>query len=166
MDYIESHDMPFIRNFYDEVKESFVGLANGITPKFVADFAGNLVWDHYEFMFLHASADIDRFYSELMPYLGEIFKDESLLSQLVAYQKAIIRKPCEEKSECKTGYDFYNYFKNIYINKYAPPESGSFTTVFTDTNPVYNWDDFGKQVVWYGKMGSKSYKADIEVIKE
>ncbi len=163
MDYIEGNDVPFIANFYNEVKDSFVGLAKGITPKFVADFAGNLVWDHYEFMFLHASADIDRFYAELMPYLKGIIKDEKLLSQLVAYQKAIIRKPCEEKSECDTDYDFYNYFRRIYVNKYAPLEVGSFRTVFTDTNPVYNWDDFGKQVVWYGKMGSKSYKADVKV---
>ncbi len=166
VEYIERADVPFIRNFYDEVKDSFVGLAQGITPKFVVPFVGNLVWDHYEFMFLHASADIDRFYGELMPYLSEIIKDEAILSQLVAYQKAIIRKPSEERSECETEYNFFEYFKNIYVNKYSPLEKGCFRTVFTDTNPVYNWDEFGKQVVWYGKMGSKSYKADVKVISK
>lgn len=166
MEYIEKSYVPFTQSFYNEVKESFAGLAQGITPKFVVPSVGNLVWDHYEFMFLRASADLDRFYSELMPYLSSVVKDKALLSQLVAYQKAIIRKPREEQSECETEYDFHNYFKRIYVNKYSPLDKGCFKTVFTDINPVYNWEDFGKYVVWYGKMGSKSYKDKVEVFSD
>lgn len=163
MEYIESNNLPFIGDFYNEVKDSFKGLANGITPKFTVPYTGNLVWDHYEFMFLRANADLDRFYDELTPYFKKIFNDDKLLSQLIGYQKAVLRKPFEETSECETDYDFYSYFSNVYIDKYSPLEKGRFTTSFTDTNPVNSWEDFGKYVVWYGKMGSKSYKADVKV---
>ncbi len=163
MEYIENGNAPFFEEFYNTVKISFAKLADGETPKFFVPFVGNLVWDHYEYMFLHVSGSIDRFYEEMLPYLRTVINDDEVLSQLLSYQKAIIRKPSEETSECVTEYNFYEYFKNIYINKYSALEKGVFKTVFTDSNPVHGWEDFGKFVVWYGKMGSKSYKDSIEV---
>ncbi len=163
MKFVEDGNAPFFGELYDNVRASFDEIAEGRNPKFFVPFVGNLVWDHYEYMFLHISGSFDRFYDEIRPYLSGIIKDENMLSDLMKYQKAVVRKPCEEKSECKTDYDFYNYFKRIYVNKYEPLESGKFTTLFSDSNPVYNWEEFGKRVVWYGKMGSKSYKDNVEV---
>lgn len=164
MEYIENGNTPFFEELYNTVKASFAEIAKGKNPRFFVPFVGNLVWDHYEYMFLHVSGSFDRFYDEMHPYLKGIIRDETVFSQLLAYQKAVIRKPCEERSECETEYDFHDYFKRIYVNKYSPLEKGRFKTVFTDSNPVYNWEEFGKRVVWYGKMGSKSYKDDVEVI--
>ncbi len=163
MKFVEEGNAPFFGELYKNVKASFDEIAEGRNPKFFVPFVGNLVWDHYEYMFLHISGSFDKFYDEIRPYLSGIIKDENMLSDLMKYQKAVIRKPCEENSECGTDYDFYNYFKRIYVNKYEPLESGKFTTLFSDSNPVYNWEEFGKRVVWYGKMGSKSYKDNIEV---
>lgn len=165
MNYIENGNAPFMQELYDSVKASFAKLANGETHRFFVPFVGNLVWDHYEYMFLHISGSFDKFYDEMLPYLRSVIKDEALLSQLLVYQKAVIRKPCEEQSECVTDGNFHDYFKRIYVNKYEPLETGGFKTVFSDSNPVYDWEEFGKRVVWYGKMGSKSYKDNVEVIK-
>lgn len=163
MEYIESGNAPFTNGLYQTVKESFAKLAEGINPRFIVPFAGNIVWDHYEYMFISISRNYEKFYAEMLPYLRSVIADENILSQLLAYQKAVLRRPGEEKCECETEYDFYGYFKNIYVNRYSPLRKGSFRTIFTDSNPVYNWEDFGKFVVWYGKMGSKSYKDVIEV---
>lgn len=163
MEYIESGKAPFTNGLYQTVKESFAKLAEGINPRFFVPFAGNLVWDHYEYMFISISRDYEKFYEEMLPYLRSVIADENTLFQLLAYQKSVLRRPDEEKCECETEYNFYGYFKNIYVNKYSPLEKGGFRTVFTDSNPVHNWEDFGKFVVWYGKMGSKSYKDVIEV---
>ncbi len=166
MEYIESGNAPFTNGLYQTVKASFRELAKGINPRFYVPFVGNLVWDHYEYMFLFISGSLDKFYDEMMPYLRSVISDENILSQLLAYQKAILRKPNEIQSECITEYDFHSYFKNIYIDKYTSPEKGCFRTVFRDSNTVDSWEEFGKRVVWYGKMGSKSYKDDVEVIKQ
>lgn len=162
MRYVESGNTPFFEELYNTVKASFAEIAKGRNPKFTVPFVGNLVWDHYEYLFLHISGSFDRFYDEMLPYLRKIIGNESILSQLLSYQKAVVRKPFEKQSECETEFDFYNYFKNIYVNKYSPPVKGRFRTVFTDSNPVDSWEGFGKFVVWYGKMGSKSYKDDIK----
>ena len=163
MEYIESGNAPFTNELYQTVKDSFTKLAEGVNPRFFVPFAGNLVWDHYEYMFISISRDYEKFYSEMMPYLRSVIDDENILSQLLKYQKAVLRRPDEETCECETEYDFYDYFRNIYVNKYTALKKGKFKTVFTDSNPVGNWEDFGKFVVWYGKMGSKSYKDTIEV---
>ncbi len=164
MEYIESGNAPFTNELYQTVKTSFKELAKGVNPRFYVPFVGNLVWDHYEYMFLFISGNPDKFYDELMPYLRSVIKDENILSQLLAYQKAVLRRPNEEFSECITEYNFHDYFRNIYINRYSAPQKGSFKTVFRDSNPVNSWEEFGKRVVWYGKMGSKSYKDNIEVL--
>lgn len=164
MKYVEDGNAPFFEVLYNTVKASFAEIAQGRNPKFFVPFVGNLVWDHYEYMFLHISGSFDKFYDEMRPYLSGVIKDEKLLSDLMKYQKAVIRKPAEDQSECETEYNFYDYFKNIYVNKYEPLQKGNFRTVFKDSNTVYGWEEFGKRVVWYGKMGSKSYKDTIEVI--
>ena len=164
MKFVEEGNAPFFEELYNTVKDSFKEIAEGRNPKFFVPFVGNLVWDHYEYMFLHISGSFDKFYDEIHPYLSGVIKDEKLLSDLMKYQKAVIRKPAEEQSECETEYNFYDYFKNIYVNKYEPLQKGNFRTVFKDSNTVYGWEEFGKRVVWYGKMGSKSYKDTIEVI--
>lgn len=163
MKYIEDGNAPFTNELYQTVKKSFEKLAEGINPRFYVPFVGNLVWDHYEYMFLHISGNSDKFYEEMLPYLRSVITDENMLMQLLSYQKAVLRKPNEERSECETDYNFYDYFKNIYVNKYSAPEKGKFKTAFVDSNPVSDWEEFGKRVVWYGKMGSKSYKDSIEV---
>lgn len=164
MKFVEEGNAPFFEVLYNTVKASFAEIAQGRNPKFFVPFVGNLVWDHYEYMFLHISGSFDKFYDEMRPYLSGVIKDEKLLSDLMKYQKAVIRKPAEDQSECETEYNFYDYFKNIYVNKYEPLQKGNFRTVFKDSNTVYGWEEFGKRVVWYGKMGSKSYKDTIEVI--
>ena len=116
-------------------------------------------------MFLHISGNLDKFYDEMTPYLSSVIKDKNILSQLTAYQKAIIRKPDEAHSECVTEYNFHDYFRNIYVDKYSPLEKGRFKTIFEDRNTVSGWEEFGKRVVWYGKMGSKSYKDNVNVTK-
>lgn len=165
MDYIESGAAPYTNSLYQHVKASFAELAKGINPRFIAPHVGNLVWDHYEYMFLCISANIDKFLGEMMPYLRTVIEDENVLSQLADYQKATLRRPNEATAECETEYNFNEYFRNIYINKYSAPEKGRFRTVFTDSNTVDGWENFGKFVVWYGKMGSKSYKDTVKVEK-
>lgn len=163
MEYVEKGNAPFFEELYNNVKVSFAEIAKGRNPRFFVPFVGNLVWDHYEYMFLHINGSFDRFYDEMKPYLNGIIKDEKMLSQLMSYQKAVVRRCGEERTECETDYDFHTYFKNVYVNKYEPLEKGRFRTVFVDSNTVYDWEEFGKKVVWYGKMGSKSYKDKIEV---
>ena len=162
----ESGAAPYTNGLLQHVREHFVKLADGINPKFFVPHVGNLVWDHYEYLFLHISANPDPFFAEIMPYLETLITDRDILSQLAAYQKATLRRPNEATDECETDYNFHEYFRNIYINKYSAPEKGCFRTVFTDTAPVDSWENFGKFVVWYGKMGSKSYKNDVKVTEK
>ena len=100
----------------------------------------------------------------MMPYLSSVIVDENILSQLYGYQRAVLRKPDEKSSVCEAEIDFYNYFKKIYVNEYEPPVKGEFRIRFTDSDPASGWEEFGKKVVWYGKMGSRSYKDKIEIL--
>ncbi len=161
--YIESGKAPFTKKAFDRIKAYFSSLAKGENNRLSVPYAGGLVWENYEYLFLTLCGNHDEFYAEMRPYLLTVISDENILSQLTDYQRAVIRKPDEVQSSCRTEIDFYSYFKGIYINEYSKPVYGSFDTVFVDSDPAAGWEDFGKRVVWYGKMGSRSYKDKISV---
>ena len=163
IEYIESGNAPLTYKAYGRIKSYFADLSCGENPRLCVPFAGNLVWENYEYIFLTLCAELDGFYSEMMPYLGRVIENPDVLSQLLDYQKAVLRKPGERSSECFSDYDFHGYFKGVYVNEYRPPVKGKFKTVFTDSDPASDWEEFGKKVVWYGKMGSKSYKDKAEI---
>lgn len=162
--YIESGNAPFTLETFNKVKEYFLSLSKGENPFLTVPFAGNLVWENYEYIFITLCGKLDLFYEEMKPYLLSVIGDENLFSQLSEYQKAVLRKPNEKISECKADTDFYTYFKNIYVNEYKPAQKGRFVFRFTDSDVAENWEEFGKKVVWYGKMGSRSYKDKAEVL--
>jgi putative methyltransferase len=163
-EYIENGNAPFTSGVFKTVKDYFASLAQGENPRLTVPFAGNLVWENYEYIFLNLCGNLDLFYEEMMPYLSSVIEDGSILSQLYGYQRAVLRKPDEKSSVCEAEIDFYNYFKKIYVNEYEPPVKGKFRIRFTDSDPASGWEEFGKKVVWYGKMGSRSYKDKIEIL--
>lgn len=164
IEYIENGNAPFTCSIFETVKDYFARLANGENPRLTVPFTGNLVWENYEYIFLNLCRNLELFYEEMMPYLSSVIADKEVLSQLLCYQKAVLRKPCEKTVKCKSEIDFYNYFKKIYVNEYEPPVKGSFGLLMTDSDPAESWEEFGRKVVWYGKMGSRSYKDTIEIM--
>ncbi len=163
MSYIENGNTPFFEPLYNNVKQSFAKLAQGETTKFPVEFAGNLVWDHYEHLYMYITANLDTFFDEMYGYFASVIENKQILDQLLSYQKAVLRKPNEAETECVTDFNFHDYFTDIYVNRYKPLKKGRFCTTFIDNAPVSTWEEFGKFIVWYGKMGSRSYKHEIRV---
>ena len=50
------------------------------------------------------------------------------------------------------------------MNVVNPLEKKKHTLIMRDSDVYDNWRDFGKFVIWYGRMGWSSYKDDITEI--
>ena len=164
IDYFENNPDLFVSKMFREIKSHADEISQGKTNrKLLYDPAGDAIWDDHEYLVLNYLSDKDLFFEEMLPYLKSFDIPEDIFENLLTYQKNILRTPGDESSEIKLNYDIHNYLQNVYINEYKPLEKLSHTLKLTDTDVMHDWPSFGKFVVWYGRMGWKSYKDKVEI---
>jgi hypothetical protein len=73
-----------------------------------------------------------------------------------------LRKPNEKKNITDLHYDIHKFLTDVYLNQIHKLEPKEHKLVLRDSHPQPNWIEFGKYVIWYGKLGWASYKDDIE----
>ncbi len=165
LDYFEENKDLFVSSLYSEVKNRTedISLEKKIKA-LVFEPSGDIHWTECEYIALKALEKFDLFFEEMELFLRKFNIPEDVYADLMSYQKAIIRKPGDKEQEISLNYDLHNYFEKIYLNEYHPLEKREHRLLLTDTTVYDNWPDFGRFVVWYGKMGWSSYKDDIREI--
>jgi putative methyltransferase len=122
------------------------------------------IWEGSEYMVLHILEKIDRFFEDMLPYLKKFNIADDIFNDLISYQKNILRKPEEEENVITLHYDIHKFLTDVYINQIHPLERKDHTLVLRDSHPQPNWVEFGKYVIWYGKLGWASYKDDVKAL--
>lgn len=165
IDYFENNPELNISKLYSDVKKHADELSRGIeTGKMVFGKCEDVVWDDHEYVVLHVLEDTEKFYDEMLPFLSSFGIDADIFEDLFNYQKNILRKPWDKEKTVSLNYDIHSFLKNIYVNEVTPLEKKAHTLVMRDSNVMDNWRDFGKFVIWYGRMGWSSYKDDVTEI--
>ncbi len=160
--YFEENPDLNISKLYFDIKRHADELSLGITNrKLIFSPCGEIVWDDHEYVVLNVLSELDRFYDDVLPYLQKYNIDADIFNDLLNYQKNIIRKPCDEEKTVNLSYDIHGYLKDVYVNNIHNLEKKEHTLIMRDSNVVTNWPDFGKFVIWYGRMGWSSYKDDV-----
>lgn len=163
LDYFENNSELFVSKLYFDIKRHADELSAGITNrKLMFAPCGEIVWDDHEYVVLNAISQLDKFYEEIVPYLETYDIPEDIFEDLLKYQKNIIRTPFNEEKKVKLRYDIHNYLKDVYVNNIHSLEEKEHTLVMRDSNHITDWKDFGKFVIWYGRMGWSSYKDDVK----
>ncbi|MBQ6263933.1 MAG: radical SAM protein [Clostridia bacterium] len=167
IDYFENNPGLFASKLYFDIKEHAdrLSLGSGNT-KLVFKHCGDVIWEDHEYYCLNALNRIDEFYEDLTPYIKTFHIDNDVFNDLLLYQKNILRKPDEAKAEIDLNYDIHTFLSDAYINDFHSLDKKKHRLVMKDSNPMPDWETFGKQVVWYGRMGWASYKDNIEIKPE
>ncbi len=167
IDYFESHPNLFVSGLYFEIKkhaqEQSVGANN---RKLTFAPCGDIVWDDHEYMVLHILEKPELFYEDMLAYLKTFDIEKSVFNDLLIYQKSIMRRPGDAEQTVHLHYDVHTFLSDVYINQIHPLNEKKHTLCMRDSDVQSNWRDFGKIVVWYGRMGWSSYKDDISEIIE
>lgn len=162
IDYFENNPALFTSRLYFEIKahakEQSIGTDN---RKFVFEPCGDIVWEDHEYIVLQILNQPDLFYSDMMEYLKKYKIPEDIFLDLIAYQKSIMRRPDDEEQIICLKYDVHGFLSDVYINKIHPLKKKKHILSLRDTKVQRGWRDFGKYVIWYGRMGWSSYKDDI-----
>lgn len=162
IDYFEANPNLFTSNLYFEIKDHAEQQSVGsINKKLFFRPAGDIVWEDHEYMVLHVLYNLDQFFNDMIPYLETFSIPHPIFKDLLSYQKGIMRRPNNKKTTVNLHYDVHGFLKDVYINQVHPLKKKSHCLQMLDSNVQQTWRDFGKIVIWYGRMGWSSYKDDI-----
>ena len=165
LDYFEKNKDLFISELYYEIKNKTENISLGKKNKaLVFKPSGDINWTESEYMSLKILEKLDLFFEEIEMFLKQFNIPEDIYKDLLAYQKAIIRRPDDKEQEISLNYNIHDYLQKIYVNEYHPPEKKKIILRLVDSTVYDNWPDFARFVVWYGKMGWSSYKDDVTEI--
>ena len=159
LDYFESNPNLFPSRLYFEIKQHAEELSFGTgNRKLTFAPCGDTIWEDHEYMVLHILNQLDLFYSDILPYLKLYAIPDPIFSDLLSYQKSILRRPNDKEVVVALHYDIHSFLSNVYINQIQPLKEKEHRLRLEDSNVQTTWRDFGKIVVWYGRMGWSSYK--------
>ena len=163
--YLSLCETPAIAALYQKIKTYVLDLSRGYNNKKLL-FApcGDIVWEESEYIALCLREHLDEFYDAMRLYLASIGFEREILEDLLCYQRQILRMPGVAESRCELRYDVHGFLHDAYRNDYHAPRPRRHTLILRDSAPCPDWQTFGKQVVWYGKMGWGSYKDSVEII--
>ena len=162
IDYFEDNPNLFVSGIYFDIKEKVEKLSRGgNNERMMFSYTGEVLWEEHEYAVLNFLAQFDRVYEEFIPYLRNYKISEAVFDDLLEYQKAVIRRPCESVKEISLNYDVHSYVTDIDVNKWHPLVRREHTLVLRDSKLHNNWPDFAKYVIWYERIGWASYKDDI-----
>lgn len=125
---------------------------------------GKLQWPLDEACFLMVLREIERFRGETEAFLASFFDDTALFEDIKRYQQTVVKTPMSVPVTLHFHYDWYRYFKAVYLNSYQALQKTENTLHF---NPGYihtNLPQFGIHTVWYGRRGGQNIISDIRYV--
>ncbi len=125
---------------------------------------GDIYWAFDEGLFLTCVADIENFYGEIKLYLKQYFNDDELFTDLFTYQKETVALPCDCEKTMQFKYDWCNYFSNIFDSEYTQPSKKDITVKIGKTS-TQNWQDYARQIVWFGRRNGKTINKNTECVR-
>lgn len=112
---------------------------------------GRILWGFDELLYLYAYKELDTFYSEIRDWAVQTFGESDPLTQLIGYQKDIIKKIGQPLVQIRASYDFYGFFRRVYLNDPIPLEKKEILLQIEDAHPVSTFAQFARETVWYGR---------------
>ncbi len=150
-------------HFWLEDKYKEVLSDSGSLTCTVDDF-GELTWPLDEGAFLKAIREQEKFYEEMNNFLKKYFDDEMLFSELLSYQKNIVKNPFSKGCVLNLNYDFYSYFSSVYQNDYKPLEIKKHSLKIDSSDTPEDLPEYAKKIVWYGRKGGQNIIKKIKYI--
>lgn len=160
----ESREDTLCGRVYDTFHKKLSGFAEGTGSRsYMNELYGNIVWPLEEGAFLDILPNFERFYGEIQDFLRRFGIDEFLFTDLLRYQKGMMKLPHRAVSDIPLEYDFHAYFERIYVHDYHSLETRKNIVHAKDIYCKDSWKEFAIENVWYGRNDSRNIFSDVDV---
>lgn len=145
----------WLENKYREILEN-----KGSLTCYDPDF-GELTWPLEEGSFLKVVKEYSAFFEEIIPFADKFISDKALLSDILKYQKAVVKNPYSKRSELELQYDFYKFFTEIYNGNYSALIKRENKISLDSEEVSADLIEFAKDTVWFGRKGGQNIISKI-----
>lgn len=125
---------------------------------------GDVIWSDHEYTLLHILEQQDRFFEEIEPYLRRFDIPGDVFDDLLLYSRNLVRTPLSKESVIDLKYDVHGFLTAVYDNQLRHLQKRPHKLRLSDSDHKTNWVDYGKYVLWYGRMGWSTSRPDISYI--
>ncbi len=153
LDYIYSDSSKYIYGLFNMIRSKTEDTENSDWC-YQSDIFSKVGWYFEEGAFLDMAYNSDIFWQEIKGFVDSLGIDEDIRNALFDYQKSIIRLPNQETVVVESDYDFYNYFENIYEDKYSSLKKQKNKLVIELEKKVDSWAVYAREIIWFGKRRS------------
>ncbi len=116
---------------------------------------GKVQWPFEEYAYLCIVYDSENFYDEITGFLERFGMNKEIYSQLLDFQKNIIKKPFDEKITIDYSFDFVDYFMKLIDGKESKLKKENIH-IEIEARPFDSWAKFARIIAWYGRKDSFS----------
>ena len=121
-----------------------------------AEHYDDLYWTMEEFVFLELVRHKQEVFEELRPFVARFIEDEAFLSDIMTYQKEMIKTINQPFASFHIGYNFPEYFKKRIASNDCALIQQSGCVRIDDPHTYSKWSDYARFVVLYGRRGGKN----------
>ncbi len=165
LEWMKTNSSALCSEIFDDIRarlESVVA-GNGALQMTDSRF-GTISWPFEEAAFLKILCERERFYNEISGFLSSLGLNEAVCSDLLVYQKNIVKFPGHGHFETKLRYDWTDYFENVLRGRRVPLVKTDNIISVADAPPE-NLTDFAREIVWYGRKGSNMLHRADSIVK-
>ena len=119
------------------------------------DRFGSVRWPFEEYLYLCTVWELDAFYDDAKSFLSAFFAEDAVFEDLMAFQRAMVKRPFGAGGQLTMPYNFEAYFLNALGNRKIPLEQGAYKMEIPAAN-YESWSFYAKKVVWYGRKDNRN----------
>ena len=161
--WMEQNDNTVCGGIYNKLNSCYNDVLAGKGGLFYSNpVFGHIVWSYSEAMYLDVVLGFEDFYQEIEQFLASFCIEEQIYTDLICYQKSIIKMPHISEQKISLTYDFNNYFQHIYLNEKKALALKPNTTLTRDPKCWDTWIDYARENVWWGRNENRNIITDIE----
>ncbi len=153
LDYIYADPSTYLYSLFDMIRQKTRDTENSDWC-YQNDIFSKVGWYFEEGAFLDMAYNSGIFRKEIEGFVASLGIEEGIKDSLFRYQCDIIRYPGQETVVVESEYDFYNYFENIYEDKYSPLQKKKIRLDIELEKKIYDWAVYAREIIWYGKRRS------------
>ena len=150
--YAAQHPDSLFGSVYAEFAERFYEITRGDgTWACIVPEAGNVSWPYEEAFYIRLLLKKDAFYDDALRFLSSFSIQKDIFSDILAYQKTIVKTPGTGFSEAMLQYDLVPYFDNLMRCKKTELKKRRNRICAYDENVPVQTEEFLRTCVWFGR---------------
>jgi len=141
----------------------FENTLNGCSIVYKCSDIERIIWPVEEGMFIETVSQLTLFYEEIQSFIDLFDIDAGHISELMDYQKNIVKAISAPDFDMYFEYDWHRYFSGIQNNDYTPLIKRKNRMSVKTHSAFDSLTEYAVNVVWYGRKGGQNLYSDIEV---